>query len=350
MQSLDSTSFLQGHQKVTKEQRLVPFGSFMVDGSCGILMDLVGMAAMAGMGLYVRERLNHATGPRSKEFSLPDLEYYTRKNSQARILTWVHPTKEPDMTVKLRSPKYRQVICDSMQIRRGDDLPKNFPLVESYLLSCCEPNPKTNFLIRYLIEMGADPTVSVETEEFREYHNFWELWLHKLHRRFLDQTKMLDISSTGFFDTTKGLLTCGADINYKIRNYSTLSSHGTRTRLMIESTVTAMHILWKCFNKEPEFQKFNTAVEPLIERPFEKFRVYFPFTEYKDGEVKLAYRFAYPTVEEFEMLWPLIETFESTGHERDRDALDSAVEPVLRAHFPDLGLEGDVTAEDERKC
>jgi len=55
------------------------------------------------------------------------------------------------------------------------------------------------------------------------------------------------------------------------------------------------------------------------------------------------------TAGESEVLWPLIERWEETGHQRDLDALEVAMERLWRARQEELEIEADSTSEVESK-
>ena len=104
-------------------------------------------------------------------------------------------------------------------------------------------------------------------------------------------------------------------------------------------TASAMFFLEDCFNSEPEFRRFASEIEPLVQRPTRKI-VTIELSDHLSTIPKLnnEEKKARPSAEESEILWPLIEKWEDTSRRDDLDALEAALEEVWRAHHPGVEL------------
>ena len=179
------------------------------------------------------------------------------------------------------------------------------------------------------------------------FESFWEKWLRYLNglrysysfangrswgimfRHGGDK----HVTSKEIFDVTKTLLAQGANINSQVSSVLDtpwLYYGPPHSRLNVK--VTAMFILEECFNTEPEFRRFASEIEPLVEIPNRKNEII--WTDY--GIYSL-----YPGMithlepEESEMLWPLIAILERG---EDWEVLEAAIEDVWRAHNPGVKL------------
>lgn len=369
MRSLDYESFVW-ERPVAKSLRVYPASAkaFMITGRSGTSIDLVGMAAAVSMTLYVCEQLGLSVESRSYSPSLPDLKDYSRNGATAAILSWngLNDSRDPDTAVatQLRSSSYRQSLGECLQWKvdarlnsHTDAQSVSNPLAETYILSCCTATCLD--LPRILLRAGANPMVQFELPKLTFFHSmigsFWESWLQflqelrchymvayrrsgglVLHNIDID----LHVTLDDIFNTTKALLAHGADINYQMEgaDSSYYKCYLKRQDLQDEQfdftlTASAMFTLEECFNKEPEFRQFAVAMEPLVQSPTRKIiSIYLR----KQLEGSFAYYETYPSAEESELLWPLIEEWESTGHRNDLDALQSAMRRVWRAHDPDV--------------
>lgn len=99
-----------------------------------------------------------------------------------------------------------------------------------------------------------------------------------------------------------------------------------------------MFILEECFHREPEFREFAAAIKPSVETPTRKIL-----------KIEVRYDRVNITAGESEVLWPLIERWEETGHQRDLDALEVAMERLWRARQEELEIEADSISEVESK-
>ena len=340
--------------------------AFMIDTSAEISIDLVGMAAVEGMAIYVCEQLNLPTESRRYSPSLPDPNIYFRNRATAATLYWkgdnqLQGSRSIAATL-LHSSNYRQVLARCLQWETDDPsssraLMDAVPLAETYMLSCCKP--KCLGLARILLRAGANPLVRVKSmpinQETPIIESFWHSWLTFLlslrfkymeangksggilfrHINIKDQIKLNDI-----FDTTKALLIHGADINYQLESANSChyTCHLKRRDLVQERfdlilTSSALFVLDQCFNTEPEFREFMTTMEPLLTTPN---RIIVSIDVRTNGWSSRPV--ACPSAEESKMLWPLIEKWESTGRRDDLDSLQAVMEGVWRAHNPGIEL------------
>ena len=108
----------------------------------------------------------------------------------------------------------------------------------------------------------------------------------------------------------------------------------------LELSCSAMFLLEECFSKEPEFRKFAVAVRPLIKTPTRRLE-YLTNSSYLSLRTSPP-RFRLPSADESK-LWPLIEKWESTGHEEDRIALVTATEQIWKVLHSGKELEEEAT-------
>ena len=375
MQSLDYESWARGFR--VSAEPISYWGNleaFMINETS---IDRVGMAANVGMTRYVCEQLDLPIESRNYPSSLPDLEAYSRNREIAAVLAWAKfndsENQNIDIATELRSSKYRQALGRYLQWKLNDQVnlqtkvpSQNNLLAETYILCCCRL--RCFDLTRVLLRAGANPMVQVKSINrsiengtgFDMTRSFWDRWLfYLLHLRYQsleangrfqglklfaqdieDNITLMDV-----FDTTKALLANGADINYQLRNlrsrdfipYTKRRDLGP-WRFDSWLTVSAMFVLEECFNSEPEFRRFASEIEPLVQRPRRTVtiepsdRLYtIPNLKYEDRQVN-------PSDEESEMLLSLIEKWEDTGRQNDLDALKAASEEVWRAHHSGVEL------------
>jgi len=201
---------------------------------------------------------------------------------------------------------------------------------------------------------------------------FWQQWIEYLHQLrsdyiwsngrsggiLLDRRDLiLNTTTKTIIGITKALLASGADVNHPLafaERYYEMSflkrdPEYRRPRLILDAT--AMFMLEECFNKEPEFRKFATAIEPYIQKPTRRLvSMEFKLKSELGGEHDES---AIPSLEECGMLWPLIEKWEKTGKATDFEALQSNIEDVWQAHRPNWQEEMKVLiieAEDRYKA
>ena len=374
IQSLDYASLVRGYTLPTSPPSLYEgaFQAFSKDGA-GISIDIVGMAAAAGMTIYVCERLGLSVWLAGYSPSLPDLESYSTSRAVLTYLFWKKLDELPDTAPRGHTPfggsSYRQALSKCLlwgedgQVE--DDHTENHLLAESYILCCCEP---TSFdLVRILLNAGANPMVQVQpmAPEPIWYNNtgsFWCSWLLFLkHMRdeytnvhgkpegmILMKVHDRTITLDEVFDVTKALLACGADVNFPLGdNYALKCRSLAHSYFRLDLSATAMFILEECFHNEPEFQEFAVAISPLIKRPTREIvgiRHYHHTSGHKVNSTKCGV-----SPDESRALWPLIEKWERTGlHEEGKTALEMAVEQIYDAHNLDkISKEGLKKAEEE---
>lgn len=149
-------------------------------------------------------------------------------------------------------------------------------------------------------------------------------------------------------DVTKALLAHGADINFQMKKASSRNCKCYLKRRDMAKrpfdlivAASAMFTLKECFSKEPEFCIFFNAVKPLVETPTRKIIYIHRSRRTSSNEIRTLSRGnprICPSTEECEVLWPLVERWESTGHCWDLDTLQSAMEEIWQAHNPQLSI------------
>ena len=92
-----------------------------------------------------------------------------------------------------------------------------------------------------------------------------------------------------------------------------------------------MFMLEECFNKEPEFRKFAIAIESYVKKPTRRL---VNICAWKLKDASTGCESASLALEDCELLWPLIEKWERTGHATDLEALEKVMEQVWKAHRP----------------
>ncbi|KAI4127574.1 MAG: hypothetical protein LQ338_003145 [Usnochroma carphineum] len=370
MRSLDFATFTQVQHVSNHHSKPQGIQAYMIEYNS---MDLVGMAAAAGMTFYVCEQLNIPVETRIYSPCLPDPYSYSRNKCTAATISWNegHQSQDPGSILAsgMRSSKYRQALVECLRWKTDDPsslrtaVPMEMsPLAETYMLSCCTMTYRffrctSTFLDlpRMLLRAGANPMVQVEcspqgldkgNQRPTKLHSFWHSWLIFLTLR---RERYMEINGKSggilfhhpegdgkvtfndIFDTTKALLVHGADINYQLElnNSEYLKRTGfDDEHFGLSLTCSAMFVLEECFDTEPEFREFATAMESLVTRRTRKI----------DVISCPGYRSKHPSAEESEMLWPLIEKWESTGHRDDLDSLQAALEVVYRTHCSDEEL------------
>ena len=373
MHSLDFESLAWEYRVPVEDKTFWPISeAFWIDLRRMTSIDQVGMAASVGMTHYVCEQLELPIESRIYSSSLPNLGDYSRRKMATTTLAWIEFTESRernfDIAVKMRSSKYRQVLNECLQWRAnsGINSQTKFPsqnslLAETYMLCCC--NIMCFDLARILLRAGADPMVEVELVGSRfiqlyTTESFWHKWLEYLYDLRLtcmdaqsssqgsvfDQDTKSDITSNDIFDTTKALLTNGADINHQLVERIECKYYLEGRDLDYECfslwvTPLAMFILEECFGIKSEFREFVVALESLVERPTRRIKaIRLPDRLYTIPRLKYEEANPRPSAEETEMLWPLIDKWHDTGRRGDLDALQAALEEVWRAHNPGVEL------------
>ena len=357
IQSLDYAAIARGYT--------ISGGSFhwykaFVKNIAGTSIDIVGMAASEGMTIYVCEQLGLSLSSAGYYPSLPDLESYSTNRAALTHLSWKMLDELPHAAshgeTLSRSHPYRHALGKCLRWEDGQS--DNHSLAESYILCCCSMIDID--LIRILLNAGANPMVVVQPIDLepirrgvsRPYWFSWLCFLMRMRYQYMEahgrSGGMLfweghDGSFTlrDVFEITKALLAHGADINFQIEESP---SNGPtcvfkRRDLAYESlnlgmSATAMFILEECFNHEPEFQDFALAVSPLIERPIRKIVVIWSQEAKQNGRLLVDRAGCHVSADDSEMLWPIIEKWERTGHHEDLTALETAIEQIYNANGP----------------
>lgn len=387
IQSLDYASLVRGYAVTENPNRVRgPYRAHWKNGA-GTLVDIVGMAATEGMTIYVCEQLGLSVSSAGYSPSLPDLETYSTSRAKPRCLSWVRVDQSTDITPRadiLFCPSVnRQALSKCLRWEEDtqanscpDNQTENDTLVESYILCCCEfTGPMCRLdLVRMLLKAGANPMVRVRPMDWKSPNcisadgarSFWKSWLMILynirHHYMYANGKSGDLllgkgplyrglTLSDVFDVTKALLANGADIKteYWTFNQDFLKRPGLADHIRLLMSGSAMFLLEECFNKEPEFQRFAVAIRPLVKTPTRKVWGISDAPErgYRDSEAWTNL----PSTDESK-LWPLIEKWEDTGHEKDRVALVTALEQiweVLRSNpecMPDRTRDSDEESDE----
>ncbi|KAL9025769.1 MAG: hypothetical protein Q9196_005463 [Gyalolechia fulgens] len=361
MQSLDFATFARGYHLADDDSWLYDSSvTFMIDGAAGTATDLVGMAAAVGMTLYVCEQLDLPFESRHYSPSCPDVHSYARNRHKAATLCWCGGDRlrypRSMLATGLRSSDYRQTLAKCLRWKTDDQVssrtvaPIGFAsLAANYMLFWCHPTQLD--LIQILLRAGANPMVQFGIVPFGNVTReqiFWDTWLQLLLelRKYymavngvssgiLLVSKAFDeqVTSKEIFDLTKALLVQGADINYQLcprlsrANISYLRRPLATGRFDLQLACSAIFVLEECFNIEPEFREFASAMEPLVTTPIRKI---LQISRFREGGSSTA-NFS-PSAGECGMLWPLIEKCESTGRPDDMDSLQTALEGVWEDH------------------
>ena len=373
MQSLDYTSLVRSCNIPTRPHYLVgECQAFSMD-EAGTSIDTVGMAAAAGMTIYVCEQLGLSVSSAGCNPCFPEQGEYSKTRAAPACLSWKTLDQLPDTVPSGHTPfpgsTYRQVLSNYLQCGEGaqgeDEQTRNYPLAESYILCCCEPTSID--LVRILLKAGANPSVEVWPVVckfvLRHSGSFWSRWLRFLMNMregymnangksggiLVEERHDRRVTLSDIFEVTKALLVQGADVNFPFVNHerhwnteeNVLKRHyvGVR-RFKLRITATAMFILEECFNTEPEFQEFAAATSQLIKRPTREI-LNISFV----GEGSNYWDTCDVSTADSEVLWPMIEKWERTGHQKDLTALQTAMEQIYNANAPVSGLDDDSEEE-----
>ena len=374
MRSLDYPSFQRRYTMTESPDRGTDMYQPFLKNEVGTSIDIVGMAAAAGMTIYVCEQLGLSLSSTDYCPSLPDLASYSTNRAAPTYLAWKMLDELPHAVshgeTLSRSHPYRHALGKCL--RWDDGQTDNHSLVESYILCCCWSAPIA--LIRILLNAGANPMVQVrpidpEPIEYGESSSFWFSWLcflKRMREKYMDahgkSGGMLfeeghdrRVTLRDIFEVTKALLVHGADVNFQMHEHPSVELSGFLRRgglaadsFILELSATAMFILEECFNNEPEFRDFALAVSPLIKRPTREIvRIWV------DAGPRDARPGCHPSADDSKVLWPLIEKWERTGHHKDLTALQTAMEQIYNADGPlselddESGEEGGEESEAE---
>ena len=365
MKSLDYASLVRGYNlRITPPRYEVPCQAFSKNGA-GASIDIVGMAAAAGMTIYVCERLGLSMSSAGDNPCFPDQGEYSKTRAAPANLYWKTLDQLPDTASRGHTPfrgsNYRQALSKCLPWEEDaqveDDHTENRPLAESYILCCCKPTSID--LVRILLKARANPMVQVRPMNYSSIwpiksKSFWSAWLSFLNHMRLEYIKAHGrpggllfekrhdrrITLSDIFEVTKALLAQGADVNFHLEeryNYEfgdflkrpNLADRSFR----LDLSATAMFVLEECFNNEPEFQKFAVAISPLIKRPTREIESIW-FDDEIDGDGTIQSMNRGVSAADSEVLLPIMEKWERTGHHEDLTALETAMEQIYDANAP----------------
>ena len=370
IQSLDYGSLARGHIIDPPRYRYgLRYQAFCKDWA-RTLIDMTGMAAAAGMTIYVCEQLGLSVSSTGYNPSLPDLEKYSTSRAATATLSWKMLDQLPDTSLRgetlSRRSTFRQALSKCLQWEEDtqaklwpDDQTQIHQLAESYILCCCCQRTSISVdLVRILLKAGANPMVRVRPKSpipellVPIVSSFWQSWLEMLldmrHNYMVANGKSggllfekdyfdRPLTVSDIFGVTKALLANGADINYQVEYDIDLAQRLLKRRdlpldFTLELSCSAMFVLEECFDKEPEFRKFAVTVSPLIETPTRRIRRLYCRQKPKDPPCDTFLEIHLPSADESK-LWPLIEKWESTGHYKDQAALATAMEQIWKVLY-----------------
>lgn len=337
------------------------YGAFSKDRA-GTSIDIVGMAAAAGMTVYVCERLGLSVSSAGCNLSLADHDGYSKTRASRACLSWKTLDQLQDNApcghTPFRGTVYRQALSKRLQWNEDaqveDESTEKYPLAESYILCCCEPTSID--LVRVLLKAGANPMVRVTPMNHQpnwptESKTFWSAWLSLLEYmryeyfkahgesggilfggRLFKERHDRRFTLSDIFEVTKVLLAQGADINSEIYSDPGINDYLKRRDLDDHSlcfgmSASAIFLLEECFNNEPEFKEFAVAISPLIKQPTRKIVSMFVCPKRHSFSDRRPVRAA-----DSKVLWPLIEKWERTGNHKDLAALQMAMEQIYNAN------------------
>lgn len=331
---------------------------YLINGPLESSVDLIGMAVEFGMVRFICEVTDSpVVESQPCSINLSDFQqFYSTKEVATAHLSWTTPTKRDlypsDYCRWLReSLKWKAEIQDAdVTVAKVDDK----TLTATYLLACCSVAiyhsklKESLSLIRVLLSAGADPMVRVDPNEVLSCsfvdECFWSVWLNFLRDlgRYPIGLRDKRVSHEDIFNTTKALLAQGANINFKIdqRFYTSCLLDGRRfvTDALLKINCSAMFWLEKWFQRYSEFRNFAAATKAPVKRPWRKIdSIVYMSRDIADHKDRPR---AFPTDEETEMLWLIIEKWEESEQDNDKNKLESAIARVFTAHFPDIELEG----------
>ncbi|KAL8651877.1 MAG: hypothetical protein Q9210_003013 [Variospora velana] len=336
-------------------------------------LDVVGMAAAEDLTLFICEHLGILKLPGDHITKLPNRSSYSPIYV---TLKWLRPIQSrdanEDQTMQKLSSNYREALAGSLrmdmhvdhQLDRAICSPVADPgtqkllnraehaLAETYLLHCCDPSSYN--LIRSLLHAGANPMAEMDPEHPSGCitTSFWKSWLLFLQRSHSDYLKTRRGSSNErnsqpdprpevTFEVTKALIAHGADVNMQLEGSRSTSYRCYLKRRELAGCLfdlsvdaTAMSVLAECFSKEPEFLNFTTEMKSVIFTPARRLLFIQPLyvSPARGGSCWPTHWLPPVTVspEDCELLWPLIEEWENSGHEGDLTALESELGKIWR--------------------
>lgn len=335
-------------------------------------IDLIGLAAAMGTKHYVCDRLGFPIVTDDYAPELPTLSDYCKNMVHPSTLCWVRRSQSKDLTEATypssgsSSRHYLNVLRQCLKLEGPAQSWVDNAFAETYLLSCCQYEYPMRFdLVPTLLHQGANPMVAVRgLSKASKSTHFWVEWLAILdnvrirsknvtiHRsggiRLDDGDHKFGLTPENFFQITKALIVNGADINYKIayrdREFSLWagkwiyynSTDPRASPIRLHGEATAMFVLEECFGNEPEFVHFATNIESIVAKPtrkickLEKGSSY--HRRYGDGTLDSL------TFQESNLLMSLVEDWERTGSDTDRETIGSTIQEMWDAHEADPSL------------
>lgn len=369
IQSLDYGSLARGYTIGPPRHRFRLGSQAFCKDWARTLIDMTGMAAAAGMTIYVCEQLGLSVSSTGYNPSLPDLEKYSTSRAATATLSWKMLDQLPDTSLRgetlSRRSTFRQALSKCLQWEEDtqaklwpDDQTQIHQLAESYILCCCCQRTSISVdLVRILLKAGANPMVRVRPKSpipellVPKVSSFWQSWLEMLldmrHNYMVANGKSggllfekdyfdRPLTVSDIFGVTKALLANGADINYQVEYDINLAQRLLKRRdlpldFKLGLSCSAMFVLKECFDKEPEFRKFALTVSPLIETPTRRIRRLYRRQKPKDPNSTFLV-IHLPSADESK-LWPIVEKWEETGDHRDRAALATAMEQIWKVLY-----------------
>ncbi|KAL8733542.1 MAG: hypothetical protein Q9181_003541, partial [Wetmoreana brouardii] len=384
MRSLVKESYVLRYRRGGQYSYLHDVPILMTDKG-GVLIDVVAIAAGTGMTRFVCQQLDISAASQNyiPVLSVPDYCANRIPLATSSLIPRDRPDGSDVGSALPSGLSYRQTLYEflrqdppsratsahgtgygcSVQVATSSAprLWAHDAFAETYLLWSCAPS--SHELARILLHEGADPMIQFDIQRFSGYRTyddscFWARWL-----KFLQQARFRYVISKGksggimlndwelgigltpdtVFDTTKALLAHGTDVDFPLRNADSTDIFCYLKRRSLASALldlvvnaTAMFVLEECFNKEPEFREFAFGIQSFYSKPTRKLLKIQPrWTVTYNDSVKLHIPdlSAPLSPEECNMLWPLVEKWEKTGHDSDLKILESVMERIWRDHY-----------------
>ena len=346
---------------------------FMVDAHAS-RVDVVGMAAAAGMTIYIRDRLDLPHVSRRNDPEKSYLGQLGFDRSYPATMVWREPSSVEDSgtgcSASLRQASdYSQNLRQFLQVSSDATNPQisqqwaSDAFAESYLLACCYPTCQD--LVQTLLQAGANPMIRVTNDPSAERlrrpysppHSFWDQWLlflHELRFQYMkvtqrsggfllrDTDRRFGLTKRYVLDTTKSLLVGGADVNQTMQSANSVDYKCYLKRRGLEDNgfdlileATAMFTLEECFSKEPEFGEIVSAISSSTKRPTRWLLKITPPGRRIGNHIHYDQPNLSLSVEDCGALWPLIEKWESSGRANDLQTLGLTLECMWRDNNPE---------------
>lgn len=388
MKSLRYEDFARGYKVTCRLTDYVPtFNHFpFVQDEAATAIEMMGMAAYAGMKEFVCEERRISTDMNGDSFHFPSSAEYSK-----RILgeTTLQGTPEGLRVVggpyfndrKNRSRSVTDLSKHGELLERSIDSPTELMALsqhqiphmdETYLLCCCmasvrDLRPAQLALARALLHAGANPMVRIASCPSAWY--YWCEILNELRWNYMRVygrsgglllrvgREDLQVTFTQILDITKGLLANGADINQDVisgrtSQYYTMALGSCLRRLCfgggrfyLVMDATAQFVLQNCLSDNAEFRRFANDIKSLVRMPNRRItEIVVDIIHYNGiderGKIVGTQNFhVKPTAEEHEYLWSIIETWEETGYSEDEEKVRIAIERIWLDHNPGVTLQ-----------